>query len=75
MTTTIKIEGKEIHLTNTSEDIMKYLESNGAQKINTRIVTKAIDPLTVGVLAASGVGYIWYQLSKESMIELKNRLK
>jgi len=78
--TKIIIEGKEVNLNNTEEDVIKFLESKGAKKIDQKIYRKTIeqlslDPLTIGIAVVGIGGYIWYSVAKENMTEIKKAIK
>ena len=74
------LEGKKIEVKLTTQDFVNKLELMGARRVfplaEGKTVEKALlDPLTVGIIVY-GVGqYIFYRLSNDKMVEVKEVLR
>lgn len=77
--TKVLIEGKELNLVSDEQKVSEWLKAHGGShvdKIETKEILKAVDPLTVGIFIVSAGAYAWYRFTnKEQLDNLKKSIK
>jgi hypothetical protein len=76
----IVIEGKEINLSITEKEVINFLESKGAKRIDPRLDRKmfedlSVDALTIGVGMRGSSDYIWFSITLAERLEIKRAIR